>query len=125
MKIVLKGKENVYEQIVNEYKRYISLNILKYDDKLPSCRQLAMELGINPNTVVRAYNVLENEGYIRVVPKKGVYVSYDCNSNHLLDTTKQEISDFFSRMKEEKVDYNMIKSLLDKVYGGDIDDSNN
>lgn len=122
MKIVLKGKENVYEQIVNEYKKYISLNILKYDDKLPSCRQLALELGINPNTVVRAYNVLESEGYIRVVSKKGVYVSYEEGSNHNLDMTKEEIIDFFKHMKNENIDYNMIKSLLDKVYRGEIND---
>ena len=76
MKITLKGKDNVYEQIVNEYKRYIQLGVIRLDEKLPSCRSLAQELGINPNTVVRAYNVLENEGYIKVLPKKGVYVTY-------------------------------------------------
>ena len=69
------------EQIVNEYKRFISLGIIKFDEKLPSCRQLASDLGINPNTVQRAYNVLEQDGYINVLPKKGVYVCYQVNND--------------------------------------------
>ncbi len=118
MKITLKGKENVYEQIVNEYKRFISLNVLRLDDKLPSCRELAKELGINPNTVAKAYNVLESEGYIKILPKKGVYVVY---SREVSDND-DEIVNFFKQLKKEKVEYLKIKKILDDVYGGDGND---
>lgn len=121
MKITLKGKDNVYEQIVNEYKRFITLGIIRYDEKLPSCRQLAFDLGINPNTVQRAYNVLEQEGYIKVLPKKGVYVSYDKNSLNI-DTEEKEIKEFILRMKEENVEYKKIKEILDSIYGGEQND---
>lgn len=123
MKITLKGKDNVYEQIVNEYKRFITLGIIRYDEKLPSCRQLAFDLGINPNTVQRAYNVLEQEGYIKVLPKKGVYVSYDKNSLNI-DTEEREIKEFILRMKEENVEYKKIKEILDSIYGGEQNDWN-
>ena len=123
MKITLKGKDNVYEQIVNEYKRFITLGIIRYDEKLPSCRQLAFDLGINPNTVQRAYNVLEQEGYIKVLPKKGVYVSYDKNSLNI-DTKDKEIKEFILRMKEENVEYKKIKEILDSIYGGKQNDWN-
>lgn len=123
MKITLKGKDNVYEQIVNEYKRFITLGIIRYDEKLPSCRQLAFDLGINPNTVQRAYNVLEQEGYIKVLPKKGVYVSYDKNSLNI-DTKDKEIKEFILRMKEENVEYKKIKEILDSIYGGEQNDWN-
>ena len=109
MKITLKGKENVYEQIINEYKRFISLNVLRYDDKLPSCRELAKELGINPNTVSKAYNVLESEGYIRILPKKGVYVNYQ---ESMVDNKKLEIEEFFKHLKDENVDLKEIKEIL-------------
>ena len=121
MKIILKGKENVYEQIVNEYKRYISLGVIRKDEKLPSCRALASELGINPNTVQRAYNVLENDGYITVLPKKGVYVSFEkINEIDLED----EIKDFILKFKKENVSYKSIKKVLDDIYGGEVNDSN-
>lgn len=124
MKITLKGKENVYEQIVNEYKRFITLNIIRYEEKLPSCRGLAVELGVNPNTVARAYSVLENEGYIKVIPKKGVYVSYKQDVNKNQNYSKEEIFNFIKNLKEEKVEYHFIKDILDSVYGGTNNDSN-
>lgn len=121
MKIILKGKENVYEQIVNEYKRYISLGVIRKDEKLPSCRALASELGINPNTVQRAYNVLENDGYITVLPKKGVYVSFEkINEVDMED----EIKDCILKFKKENVSYKSIKKVLDDIYGGEVNDSN-
>lgn len=119
MKILLRGKESVYEQIVNEYKKYITLNIYKYDDKLPSCRALATELGINPNTVQRAYNVLEEEGYIRTIPKKGVYVSYCDTSNN---TLSNEIADYLRKLKTLNVSYESIIKILDSIYGGENND---
>ncbi len=120
MKITLKGKENVYEQIVNEYKRFISLNVLRHDDKLPSCRELAKELGINPNTVSKAYSVLEQDGYIRILPKKGVYVNYQENSK--VDSKKLEIEEFFKHLKEDNVSLKEIKEILNVVYGGENND---
>ncbi len=113
MKITLKGKDNVYEQIVNEYKRYIKLGVIRFDEKLPSCRNLASELGINPNTVVRAYNVLENEGYIKVLPKKGVYVTYESNQNSSLTTAKKEIEE----LKNNNISYEDLIKIIDEVYG--------
>ena len=112
MKIMLKGKSNVYEQIVDSYKRYIKLGVLKYDDKLPSCRQLASELGVNPNTVVRAYNVLENEGYIKVLPKKGVYVTFEDVSSHL-----NEVKSDIEKIKNSNVTYDELIKIVNDVYG--------
>ena len=54
----------IYEQIKNGLKRLIVTGALKEGDKLPSVRSLATELAINPNTIQKAYNELENEGYL-------------------------------------------------------------
>lgn len=68
-----KAKKSVYEGLVEDILRNIRLGIIAEGDKLPSCRELALKLGINPNTVQRAYAQLEEEGVIYTVPKKGVY----------------------------------------------------
>ena len=58
MNIRITGKRSVYLEIAEEYKRFIRLGVLSDGDKLPSVRALAVELGINPNTVERAYTCL-------------------------------------------------------------------
>ena len=111
MSIVINNKATVFQQIVDHYKRYITLGIIKENEKLPSCRSLASQLGINPNTVERAYKILEQEGYITNIAKKGVYVLRvnDVNvhkeiTNHLLDIKKTGISK------------NELLYLIEKIY---------
>ena len=74
MEVYLSGKRNIYEEIVETYTKYIRTGALRAGEKLPSCRGLAMQLGINPNTVERAYSELEKRGLIRTLPKKGAFV---------------------------------------------------
>lgn len=105
-------KDNVYEQIVSEYKRLISLNILSKGDKLPSCRDLAKEKGINPNTVSKAYTYLEKEGYIEAIPKKGAYVIYESKNN--LD---EELLLEITNLKEKNIEYEKLIEIVNKVYG--------
>ena len=73
MEIHLTGKKSIYEEIKETVERYISLGVLKDGERLPSVRNLALKLGVNPNTVARAYYELEDEGVIRSIPKKGVF----------------------------------------------------
>lgn len=68
----------IYEQIKNGLKRLIVTGALKEGDKLPSVRSIATELAINPNTIQKAYNELENEGYIYSVPGKGLLCQRRC-----------------------------------------------
>ena len=63
----------IYEQIKDGLRKLIVTGALHTDDKLPSVRALATELAINPNTIQRAYNQLETEGYLYSVPGKGSF----------------------------------------------------
>lgn len=72
--ITLQGNEPIFEQIVTQIIRFIDLGVLNLNDKLPSVRVLAQELGITPNTVVKAYQILEEQGYVYTYQKKGVFV---------------------------------------------------
>jgi GntR family transcriptional regulator len=65
----------IYLQIESQVKHAIAAAALKLDDALPSVRKLAAELRINPNTVARAYQNLERDGVLRIVPGGGCYVN--------------------------------------------------
>ena len=65
----------IYEQIRDELRKLIVSGALATDEKLPSVRALAAQLAINPNTIQRAYNELEAEGYIYSVPGKGSFAA--------------------------------------------------
>ena len=64
----------IYSQIVEGYRSQIASGILQNGDKLPSVRELASQLTINPNTIQRAYRELEAEGWIATGPGKGCFV---------------------------------------------------
>ena len=66
----------IYAQIASNLRNQIHTGILQPDDRLPSVRELATELSINPNTIQRAYRELELQGYIATVPGKGCFVCY-------------------------------------------------
>ncbi len=65
----------IYTQIMDNYRSQIVAGILQSGDKLPSVRELAYTLTINPNTIQRAYRELEMEGWIASVPGKGTFVA--------------------------------------------------
>ena len=65
----------IYEQIIKEFEKYIALGILKENDQIPSIRELASTLGINPNTVRKAYERLEQLGIITTISTKGTLVT--------------------------------------------------
>ena len=73
--IDVQSKDPIFEQIKKQINRFIQLDILKPDDRLPSVRSLALELGINPNTVAKAYQELEMEGIVYTLTKKGVFIA--------------------------------------------------
>ena len=65
----------IYEQIKDGLRKLIVTGAMAPDEKLPSVRALATQLSINPNTIQRAYNELEGEGYIYSVPGKGSFAA--------------------------------------------------
>ena len=64
----------IYTQIADNFRNQIRAGILAEGDKLPSVRELAGDLAINPNTIQRAYRELEAEGWIASVSGKGSFV---------------------------------------------------
>lgn len=91
----------IYEQIVNEIEKYVALGILKEKEQIMSIRELAGSLGINPNTVKKAYSILETKGVIVSISTKGTFIKE--NASHIKDAT---IDNYI----------NEIKNTMDKLY---------
>ena len=78
----------IYEQITEKFRTLIYQGALPAGSRLPSVRQLAMELSINPNTIQRAYVELERQGYIYSVKGKGSYVA---ENHQIRERNRQEV----------------------------------
>lgn len=74
-RIDLKSRKAIYEQVVDNFKELIITGVLKPDEKVPSVRELAKELTINPNTIQKAYRELESRGYFYTVSGLGNFVA--------------------------------------------------
>ncbi len=75
IQINYQDKRPIYEQIVERFRQLIVRGILKPDDKIPSVRSLAIDLSINPNTIQKAYQELERQGFFYTVKGRGSFVS--------------------------------------------------
>ncbi len=65
----------VYRQMMDQAKYYVASGVLRVGDLLPSIRELAAALSVNPTTVVKAYTELEHEGVIEMRQGKGAFVA--------------------------------------------------
>ena len=70
-----RDKRPIYEQMVEKLERLIVSGGLEQGSKMPSVRSLAVELAVNPNTVQRAYTLLEQEGYLYTITGRGSFVA--------------------------------------------------
>ena len=71
--IDFRSGQPLYRQVKDGFKRLILSGAIGEDERLPSIRELAGSLAINPNTIQRAYRELEAEGFIGTSPGRGVY----------------------------------------------------
>ena len=83
IKLDMQSRKPIYEQLKEQNLRLTMLGVLSADEKLPSVRSLAREVGINPNTVQKAYQELERDGIIYPVGGKGSFVAGNDEGVHL------------------------------------------
>ncbi|MCL1845159.1 MAG: GntR family transcriptional regulator [Defluviitaleaceae bacterium] len=74
-KIDLKNRKPIYEQVIENFRRLIISGRLKEGDRVPSVRDMARELNVNPNTVQKAYRELEARKYFYTVLGQGSFIS--------------------------------------------------
>ncbi|NLB88467.1 MAG: GntR family transcriptional regulator [Syntrophomonadaceae bacterium] len=115
-----------YQQIIDKIKELIISGNLQADDPLPSIRELAKELNVNPNTVARSYRDLETEGYIYSRPGVGSFISAQNEQtikNKALSLIKEELYATLLTAQKYNLNKATISSLIDQlireVYGGE------
>ena len=93
----LKTRVPIYKQVLDNFKQQIYSGKLKQDDRIPSIRELAKQLGVNPNTVQKAYRELEEKGYFYTMQGQGSFVSIPPESQ-----VKEEIAKPYAALKKLK-----------------------
>ena len=99
MQILINNASNrpVYQQIVDQVKRDIALGRIIKNEKLPTVRQLAGQIAINPNTIAKAYRQLEQQGIIVTKAGAGAFVA-NLDSNLSRSVRKKVISEELERI---------------------------
>ena len=99
--IDLKSRKAIYEQVSDNFKRLIITGVLRQDEKVPSVRDMAKTLTVNPNTVQKAYRELEQQGYIYTVLGQGSFIA--APPEH---SSQREIGLLYSRL------LNLVQELM-------------
>lgn len=99
----------IYEQIEDGLRRLIISNSLAANEKLPSVRELASKLAINPNTIQKAYRELEGDGYLYTIAGKGTFVS---QRGEVLNSRNEELFERFDEVVTELLYLSVGKELL-------------
>ena len=96
----------IYEQVKDGFRRLIVQGVMEVDEKLPSVREMASSLAINPNTIQRAYRELEQEGYLYAIAGRGSFVAgvpeaESARKKELLQTFDNVVEELFYLRVEE------------------------
>lgn len=118
------SKLPLYEQIAQRFQTLILKGALPPDAQMPSVRTLAVELSINPNTIQKAYSLLEQQGYIYPVKGRGNFVS---DSSSLIQQEKESLLEDVRQLIEEGKELGVRQAefiqVVDQIYRkGDSND---
>lgn len=109
----------VYQQLYDDVIRLVSLGVLKSDTKLPPVRILATELGINPNTVQKAYKMLEKDGYIYSTVGRGSFVSNKLDQNQAEKIQeKNDLKESIDKAYKKGITKDEMIELVDEITSG-------
>ncbi|QZY55945.1 GntR family transcriptional regulator [Crassaminicella profunda] len=126
--IDLTSRKPIYEQVMNQFKQLIIKEVLGADEKIPSVRELAKQLTINPNTIQKAYRELERQGYVYSVKGRGNFVCGKIRKvdEEKLNKLKKQIQNSLSELiylgieKEELIE--LIETTYSTIKGGSKND---
>lgn len=100
----------IYEQIVSNIEKYVAVGILKEKTQIPSIRDMASSLGVNPNTVKKSYDILENRGVITTISTKGTFIATD---THI--ATNNKINEYINEIKVKINELNALGVNLEEI----------
>jgi len=116
--IDFRGGEPVYIQLKERLRGYIVSGVMKPDERMPSVREMASGMSVNPNTIQRAYKELEEVGYIYTVSGRGSFVS---NVQQVNTKRIDELREDFKRCARELAFLGISKEELESVLKEEYD----
>ena len=118
----MRSRTPIYDQIIDSIKELVVKGVLIPGERLPSVRDMAKEMTLNPNTVQKAYQELERQGIISTLRGKGTFISEDIQANNkilkrsqLMEELKKLVVEaiYLDLSKDELIDY--IKDIYDDI----------
>ncbi|GAA3401420.1 GntR family transcriptional regulator [Paenibacillus hodogayensis] len=110
----LNNREAVYVQVVMYVKRQIMLRRVVSGDKLPSRREIAAQLNINPNTVQKAFKLMEDEGFVRTSSTQGsvIFVDEAISARIEAELTRNLVISFIESAKDMQLSFKSVVELI-------------
>ena len=116
LELNFKSGVHICDQIVNGFIRMKALGLVESGEQMPSVRQLAVELSVNPNTIQKAYQMLESNGIIYSVKGKGSFISSDAAADiAVIKSAKKDFRRAAVSAKELGLKRNELIEIIDEV----------
>jgi len=112
----------IYLQLIEQIKRSIALGVMATGEQLPTVKQLALDLTINPNTVARAYRDLERDGVIETSPGRGSFVRSDGAAVESAQTAASDVArENFENAVREAKSLGLHRAAVASLFGAALD----
>ena len=115
----------IYEQLKTSVIQLALSGVLKPDDQLPPVRALALQLGINPNTVAKAYKMLETEGYTYSVTGKGSFISEKLSGQARKQQITRRLGELIRSARSSGITEAQMHEMVTQLYANDKGGSSN
>ncbi|MDP9111384.1 MAG: GntR family transcriptional regulator [Candidatus Eremiobacteraeota bacterium] len=106
----------IYHQLIEQVKRSVALGVLQGGEQLPTVKQLAVDLTINPNTVARAYRDLERDAIIETAPGRGSFIRKDGAAEHSRAAASDVANDVLVQAVREAKSIGLSREALQKLF---------
>lgn len=110
----------IYQQLVDGVKELIARGILEPGERMPTVREMAAELSLNPNTIAKAYQRLEQEGIIETMRSRGTFVA-DRTVVFDKETAKQQLSDQVEKVLVEAYHLGLKREDIKELFEESLD----
>ncbi|MBQ6051917.1 MAG: GntR family transcriptional regulator [Clostridia bacterium] len=111
--IDMQSRTPVFEQIILQTEEFVRAGILKPGDKLPSIRELTGMIGVNPNTIAKAYAELDRRGIAVSVTGKGFFIAN--NISEIMRSSAEKKLPEFEKLAKELIDSGIDRNKLIKI----------
>ena len=116
IQIDFNSQEAIYMQLRNQIILGLATSRFQEGESLPSVRQLADEIGINMHTVNKAYNVLRQEGILKIDRRHGAVIAVDIDKIRAVQDMKEELKVIIAKGRCKNISRKEVYALIDELY---------